>query len=411
MNRRDLIESAYDDYDTQTLRNANQLLKTTYSTDDSIGETRAQAERQYLEVAEEIRSEMPSGEVLLDIAGNVTREQALAAVDLQSRYDTRLDCLVMDIDETLRTVDRADNTLPVDVRTCLRAFWEDGTPIVVATGKPIGFVRGLMTQSLGQRVAQSDQFSAVYEAGAGVYTPIAGERTKVRLYQRLSEDVRSTVDAIRRAVTTQLPESLASTIHLEEKSFNVTILPNEPPGSPAARTIVDDALVQLLWTMGEVVTRDTEYSADVALRFYGSRDPEIGTVLRDRNIEVNTIESVPAALSVLEELDVVYYEADAVEVLSSRITKRSGVETAFDTLSLTTPFALVMGDSKTDLAMMEYVAEMGSGIPAAPKHASDSVIEYVRSKDGFLFEPGNGGDPLRRMYAYNRMDALDPTET
>jgi hypothetical protein len=132
MNQRDLIETTYDDYDTQTLRNANQTLNTTYATDDSVGQTREQAEDQYTAIAETIRSELPSGEVLVDVAANATREQALSAVDLRTRYDGRLDCLVLDIDETLRTVECAENTLPVDVRTCLGAFWADGTPVVVA---------------------------------------------------------------------------------------------------------------------------------------------------------------------------------------------------------------------------------------------------------------------------------------
>lgn len=410
MDRRKLIETTYDDHDTRTLRDANQTLKTTYATDDSVCQTREQAEDQYAAIAETIRSELPSGDVLVDVATNATREQALSAIDLRTRYDGQLDCLVLDIDETLRTVECAENTLPVDVRTCLRAFWEDGTPVVVATGKPLEFVRGLVTQALGQEVVQSDRFSVVYEAGIGVYTPNAGERTKVRLSRKLPDDVRDTVEAVRRAVTTRLPDSLASSIHLEEKSFNVTILPNEPTGSPAARTVVDEALVQLLRVVGEVVTDDTEYTTDVAFDFYGSRDPEVGAVLRDRGVEIAPVESVPPALSVLEELDVVYYEADAVEVLSSRITKRSGVESAFETLSLASPFALVMGDSKTDQVMMEYAVETGSGIPAAPTHASDSIVEYVRSEDGFLFEPGHGGDPLRRMYAYNRLGALGQAE-
>lgn len=407
MNLHDLIEQTYDEYDTRTLQNTSQLLRTTHANDRSVEDTRNQAETKYSEIAEQIRSELPTGDVLVDIVATASREQAISAVELCDRYDTKVDSLVLDIDETLRTVEYAENTIPVDVRACLRAFWEDGTTVMVATGKPLEFVRGVMTQGLGQNVIQSDRFSAVYEAGAGVYTPGAGEQMKSRLYETLSKDVRGTVEAVRRAIKTEMPEELLTEVHLEEKSFNVTILPNTPTGSQEARTVVQDALVELLLTLGEVVTEDTQYSKDVTLAYYGSRDPEIEDVLRDKGIEIDYGEGLPDELSVLDALDVVYYEADAVELLSNGITKRSGVETAFEALDMANNFALVMGDSKTDLPMMEHVVETGSGILAAPEHASDTVLEYVRHHGGFVFERGHGSDTLQKVYAYNQMQSLE----
>jgi len=70
----------------------------------------------------------------------------------------------------------------------------------------------------------------------------------------------------------------------------------------------------------------------------------------------------------------------------------------------------VMGDSKSDLRVMEWVAENDAGIAAAPEHASDDVIEHVRARDDLVFDEGRAGDLLRVAYVLDRLAAAGFSE-
>jgi len=63
----------------------------------------------------------------------------------------------------------------------------------------------------------------------------------------------------------------------------------------------------------------------------------------------------------------------------------------------------VMGDSKSDLRMMEWAAEHGTGIAAAPAHASAVVSDHVRATDGLVFDRGDAASALRVAYALGRL--------
>jgi hydroxymethylpyrimidine pyrophosphatase-like HAD family hydrolase len=102
---------------------------------------------------------------------------------------------------------------------------------------------------------------------------------------------------------------------------------------------------------------------------------------------------------VFERIDVAYYEADAAEVGSLELNKVVGVEAAFDVLGIDDPFALVMGDSKSDLRVMEWLEETDAGIAAAPEHASQDVLDHVTRTDDLKFAPGDAPDMLRTAYA------------
>jgi len=66
----------------------------------------------------------------------------------------------------------------------------------------------------------------------------------------------------------------------------------------------------------------------------------------------------------------------------------------------------VMGDSKSDLRVMEWVAENDAGIAAAPEHASPAVLDHVRATDDLVFARGDSGEMLRTIYALNQLAAL-----
>lgn len=101
----------------------------------------------------------------------------------------------------------------------------------------------------------------------------------------------------------------------------------------------------------------------------------------------------------LNRVDVAYYRADAAEVGSLELSKVTGVEAAFDVLGVDEPFALVMGDSKTDLRVMEWAEEHGLEIGAAPTRPSDPVVEFVERSNELLYAPGDSEAVLRTVYA------------
>ncbi|MFT4933159.1 MAG: hypothetical protein ACI91T_003064 [Natronomonas sp.] len=70
------------------------------------------------------------------------------------------------------------------------------------------------------------------------------------------------------------------------------------------------------------------------------------------------------------------------------------------------PFALVMGDSKSDLRVMRWVEEEGTGIAAAPEHSSPDVLEHVTGTDDLVFDRGDAPAMLRTALALNHLDEL-----
>jgi hydroxymethylpyrimidine pyrophosphatase-like HAD family hydrolase len=174
--------------------------------------------------------------------------------------------------------------------------------------------------------------------------------------------------------------------------------------------VIDEALIYELDLLADSLSAvdrlDTDAGTMVELTraYYADQDPEIRDVLEaaDELPEADAAD-VPTDLeAVLERIDIGYYRGDAAEVGSLELSKVVGVEAAFDVLGIEDPFAMVMGDSKSDLRVMRWVRERDWGLTAAPEHASKRVLEYAESTDGLVFEEGRAGDVLRTVYALNR---------
>jgi hypothetical protein len=258
--------------------------------------------------------------------------------------------------------------------------------------------------------------SVVYEAGTGVFTPGHGADTKQLLYEDLGREIVSVFDEIRSRILPEAPEHLRHGCHLQGNEFNVTLKPNFEVGSDRAKEIIDDGLVYELDLLGEAVAAevgssgvDADEAGEWARAYYAAEDPEIRGVLEQQGAFPDAeADGVPAAVaSVFERIDVAYYEADAAEVGSLELNKVVGVEAAFDVLGIDDPFALVMGDSKSDLRVMEWVAENDAGIAAAPDHASRDTLDHVLSTDELVFDRGKSAEMLRTVYALNRLAALN----
>jgi 3-deoxy-D-manno-octulosonate 8-phosphate phosphatase KdsC-like HAD superfamily phosphatase len=75
-------------------------------------------------------------------------------------------------------------------------------------------------------------------------------------------------------------------------------------------------------------------------------------------------------------------------------------------LDVEDPFVTVMGDSKSDLRVMEWAEANDTGIAAAPDHASEDVLEHVMATDELVFDRGASAEMLRTVYVLNLLASL-----
>ena len=452
MERYDQLYRLFEEFDTEQLRAYQNFVDLFPPVDSPVALQHWQnASEELAADRDEIRAAFPAiGETFADIAANATREQAFAALDLFTKYGRAVNVLVLDVDETLRSAGPTDNEIPRETLHALTKFHEAGVPIVVCTGQTLENVKGFLIQGLGNELVSSGSVSIVYEAGTGVFTPGHGRKTKQLLYENLGEDIRSVFDTVRSRVLAEAPDDLRWGCHLQGNEFNITLKPNFETGSTDARTIIDDALVYLLDLLGVAVASaytdgydrsemdgydrsemdgrgsnqterapdedegESEHSVEEsapawARSYYAGQDAEIREVLeKQQALPGSDASSLPTRVEeAFGRVDVAYYEADAAEITSLELNKVVGVETAFDTLGVTDPFTIVMGDSKSDLRVMQWVEENDIGLAAAPRHASRDVLDHVLGTDELVFGPGKATDILETIYALNQLARLD----
>jgi len=417
MERYDQLYRLYEEFDTERLRAYQDFVDLFPPVDSRVAlEHWQNASEELAEGKDEIREAFPAtGETFASLAAMATREQAFTALDLLSKYDRAVNCLVLDVDETLRSAGRTDNEIPRDTLHLLTEFHEEGVPIVVCTGQTLENVKGFMIQGLGNEIVHSGEMSIVYEAGTGVFTPGHGGDTKQLLFERLDERIRSVFDAVRSRVLSEAPDALRRGCHLQGNEFNVTMKPNFETGSSQARAVIDEALVYELDLLGDAVATELDRDADAATAgewartVYAEQDPEIRTVLETEGAvpDAEPADVPDDVAGVFERIDVAYYEADAAEIGSLELNKVAGVEAAFDVLDIADPFSVVMGDSKSDLRVMEWVTEHDYGLAAAPEHASRDVLDHVIRTDELVFDPGQATEILRTVYALDRLASIE----
>jgi hydroxymethylpyrimidine pyrophosphatase-like HAD family hydrolase len=413
MERYDLLYRLYEEFDTETLRAYQELVDLFPPVDSRVALDQWQeASRELQRRTETIEAGFPQvGETFATVASYATRDQAFSALDLWNKYERGVNVLVLDVDETLRSAGNTDNEIPRETLHLLTKFHNEGIPIVICTGQTLENVKGFLNQGLGNELVHSGDVSIVYEAGTGVFTPGHGADTKQLLYENLDTDIREVFTQIRARVLSEAPDELRRGCHLQGNEFNVTLKPNFETGTDEAHEVIDNALVYLLDLLEASVTRvidDDTTPSGWARSYYADVDPEIRAVLKQRDEQGGDPEEIPPAVeAVFERIDVAYYEADAAEIGSLELNKVVGVEAAFDVLGIDDPFALVMGDSKSDLRVMEWVEDEGTGIAAAPDHASPDVLDHVARTDDLVFHPGDAPDMLRTAFVLDQLAARD----
>lgn len=432
MERYDLLYRLYDEFDVETLREHQSFVDLFPPVDSRVALEHWEDASDELDLLKsEIRDALPGGATFAEIAAHADRETAFTALDLHAKYGRAVNALVLDVDETLRSAGGTDNEIPRETLHVLTTLHDAGVPIVICTGQTLENVKGFMIQGLGNELVHSGAFSIVYESGNGVFTPGHGSRTKRLLYEELDESVRGVFDDVRSRVLPESPEDVRRGCHLQGNEFNVTLKPNFETGSADAEAVIDDGLVHLIDLLGAVVVEradveggdgagedDTsspaERGAAWARAHYASADPEIREVLEASAAEGGTavdptaLADVPEPVAALfDRIDVGYYRGDAAEITSLELDKVAGVEAALDVLDVRDPFLLVMGDSKSDLRVMEWVAERDSGIAAAPEHASADVLSHVLERDELVFDRGASARTLRTAHVLNLLARLE----
>ncbi|WP_247728883.1 HAD family hydrolase [Halovivax limisalsi] len=416
----DVLYRLYDEYDTATLRAYQAFVDVFPPVDSRVAlENWERASGELESRKASIRSSFAAGETLAGIAARATRNQAFTALDLYATHGRAVNVLVLDVDETLRSAAGTDNEIPRETLHALTEFHEAGVPIVICTGQTLENVKGFAIQGLGSKLVHSGELSIVYESGTGVFTPGHGAETKQLLYEELDEPIRTTFEDVRARVLPEAPTRLRRGCHLQGNEFNVTLKPNFEIGSAQARALIDEALVYLVDLLADAVARRIDGAngddagggsiRDSTRAYYASEDAEIRGVLEREGAypDIDAPETGTALRDMLERIDVAYYEADAAEIGSLELNKAAGVDRAFAVLGVEDPFALVMGDSKSDLRVMRWLDERDAGIAAAPGHASESVLEHVLATDELVFDEGQSVDVLRTIDAMNRIARLE----
>ena len=415
MERYDQLYRLYEEFDTGTLRAYQELVDLFPPVNSRVALEQWQNAKNALEERKEtIRSSFPQvGETFATLASHATRDQAFNALDLCTKYDRGINVFVLDVDETLRSAGSTDNEIQRETLHLLTRLHEEGTPIVICTGQTLENVKGFLIQGLGNEIVYSGDVSIVYETGTGVFTPGHGPATKQLLYENLDENVQDVFRRVRSRILSEAPDTVRQGCHLQGNEFNITLKPNSETGSSQARDVIDEGLVYLLDLVGSSVAAvagaDGGTDQHWARAYYADADPEIRSVLETTDeLPEESVDEIPEPWTAMfDRLDVAYYEADAAEVTSLELNKVVGVEAAFDVLDIQDPFALVMGDSKSDLRVMRWVEENGTGIAAAPNHASRDVLDHVMNTDELVFDRGGAAEMLRTAYAMNKLAGLD----
>jgi hydroxymethylpyrimidine pyrophosphatase-like HAD family hydrolase len=412
MEQYDRLYELYEEYDTDSLRSLQDLVDLFPLVESSVALDRwGEINEELAEGKAGIEAAFPEmGDVFADLATRARREQAFTGLDLYHKYGRSVNVFVLDVDETLRSTGSTDNEIPNETLNLIAKFHDRGVPIVICTGQTLENVKGFAIQGLGSEIVHSGRFGIVYETGTGVFAPGHGARTKQLLYENLEGEIQTVFDDVRARVLSEAPERLRKGCHLQGNEFNITMKPNFDTGSEDAVAVIDEALVYEIDLLADAVSAldgidHDERSVSAWTRaYYAEQDPEIHSVLQGEGALPDVpVTEVPEALeSVLERIDIGYYEGDAAEIGSLELTKVVGVEAAFDVLGIEDPFAVVMGDSKSDLRVMQWVQEHDAGIGAAPEHASQAVLDHVESTDELVFDEGRAGDILRTVYAMNR---------
>lgn len=408
----DLLYDVYAEFDTGTLREYQRFIDIFPPVDSRIAlEQWERATSELEERKREVAETTEGGRPIVEIVSRVTREQAFAALDLHAKYDRGINVLILDVDETLRSAGGTDNEIPRSTLAILQEFHEGGVPIVICTGQTLENVKGFAIQGFGASMVQSGSVSIVYEAGTGVFTPGHGTNTKRLLYEGLDDEIVEIFGTIRSRVLPDAPAEIRHGCHLQGNEFNITLKPNYETGSEEAVAVIERGLVHLIDLLGETVV-DGEHTDHWARSWYAAQDLEIEEVLGSQEaLPKMGVGDIPAPVrDTFARIDVALYEGDAAEISSLDLNKVAGVQAALDVLDVQDPFAIMLGDSKSDLRVMEWLDETNQGISAAPEHASEGVLEHVRDTDDLIFHRGRSVDVLRIVDALNRLVAFSSDE-
>lgn len=404
------VESLYNTFDTEFLyyfsKLQNGFLPHLNNTDNYLTDTVTQ---RYNTELDKIRSSYSENtEVYVSLAKFVNRKQLELAQYLRQQHSKEINTLALDLDDTLRFGHLNDNRISPDLVDIIAQFWKEDINIIISTGRPLEHIKGTITQTFGDKFVYSENVCFVYEAGAGIYTHYNDGNPKVRKYAHVEETLEDIFNHMR---SQPLPENIRDHCYTQTNEFNYTLKPNAKTKSASAQDSIEIGLVYLLDLIEESishVTGDSLGQNTAIYTHYGNANQHIRSVLQkqDKLQNIDTVQLSAPQRHLLNNITINYYKGDAVEARLTQLNKRSGVKTALNTLRVCNPSILLMGDSETDLKLMQWIVNNNYGVVATPDNASSSVIGYVQDADGVVYSPSDADDVLRAAYGLNKVIEL-----
>jgi len=419
MERYDQIYRLYRDFDTETLEAYQDFVDLFPPVDSRVAldhweEATDELERRKAEIRDGFDEE---GGVYADLAAALSRDQAFTALDLATEYERPINALVLDVDETLRTAGQTDNEIPATSSTGSTSCTRTGCPSSSVPGRPWRTSRDSLIQGWGTNSSTRRPQYRLRVGQRRVHArsrpgheaaPLRGPR------RRDNGRVRGRALAHHHRSPDEDPTGLSPPGQRVQRDAEAERGDRDTGGQRSDRSCVGVRRRPAGRRRGRTgrgrrrVERDGGRPGVVgegALQ----PDPEIAQVLRSRDAlpDVDADDAPEDLARILERIDVAYYEADAAEIVSLELDKAAGVEAAFDVLGVEDPFALVMGDSKSDLRVMQWLEERDAGLAAAPKHSSRDVLDHVIRTDELLFDEGDAASVLELVAGTNLFAELD----
>ncbi|MFQ5794847.1 MAG: HAD family hydrolase [Candidatus Bipolaricaulia bacterium] len=334
-----------------------------------------------------------------------TLSEVEAACRLLDRGIHPIRLIVTDVDETLRWLRGTDNEIPEATIFALKRLYHRYPKMrfIINTGQTLENIQGLIIQAFGREMVGSGRFSIIYEQGAGIFTP-GGE--KILLYAELDEKVLNLFDRVEKQISELVTRELAGgyrDFHLKGSEFNITLKPNDPDGSQraleASETMMRALLRGLATVAAETIGEEPNEVLNELTAHYRRNYPWLNEILEpSRRSPV----SVSAALeALLDEIDLIYFPADAVGLVPKELNKAAGLVRAIEALKIEHPCAAILGDHPADLEMMTLAMDRGWGIPCCPDEASEAVLDFVRRQDGIVYRQGQAAFVFNAVYAFN----------
>ncbi len=333
-----------------------------------------------------------------DILRHCSAEAAALAQRWHEQGQAPFNLIVTDLDETLRFRQETEIEIPAATTKILRELLNNFPELVLVinTARSLEHVRGLSTQLLGAKRADSGRVVVIYEGGAGVFIASQGRQSHIPLYRELPTQVLDILERVR----LRLPSACQTLMNcpcwdyrLQVDEFNLTLKPSYPKGSAEALKVAQrllDILIDILAeVLGEIAAQPAEHWRQAIRAQFLPEKPPANAVLPES--------------SLLKQLKLSFYPGDAAVLSAQGLDKGKGLKRAVEALAIKAPAMLALGDSGQDLPIFELLDQNGWGQVTCPEGASTEVKDWIAQHKGYVYPQGQAEVVLQAAYALKRL--------